>query len=72
MRLDDFIPFVFPVVMYLFGGNDSFLNAWKMFAAIILFGGFFYGIIGLNDGHHHPSSWHEGDAVRFVLLLINK
>lgn len=68
MRLDDLIPFVVPVIMYSFGGSNSFIDALKMFSAIILFGGFFFCANGLNAGHHHPDSLHEGDAIRFIFF----
>lgn len=51
MRLDDFIPFVVPVIMYLLGGN-GFLDALKMYLAIIAFGGFYFSVIGINASHH--------------------
>lgn len=52
MRLDEFIPFIVPVVMYLFGGNDSFIDALKMFIAIIMFAGFYFSVVGINASHH--------------------
>lgn len=72
MRLDDFIPFVVPVIMYLFGGNSSFIDAFKMFTVIIIFGGFFFGIIAINAGHHHPEVVHDGDPLRLVLSAKEK
>lgn len=65
MHLDDFIPFVVPVVMYLFGGDHTLLQAMKMYLTITLFGGFYFGIIGLK--HHHPEVLHDGDPIRLVV-----
>ncbi|XP_055301663.1 cytochrome b5-related protein-like [Sitodiplosis mosellana] len=64
MHLDEFLPFIVPVIMYLFGGDHSFVSAMKLFLVITLSGGFIFGIIGWNAGHHHPEVVHDGDAVR--------
>lgn len=65
MYIDEFLPFVVPVLMYLFGGDHSFVDALKMFLIAISFGGFFFMIIGANAGHHHPEIVHDGDAIRY-------
>lgn len=64
MHLDEFLPFIVPIIMYLFGGDHSFVSAWKLFLVITLSGGFIFGIIGWNAGHHHPEVNHDGDPVR--------
>ena len=63
--MDDFIPFPVPIIMWLLGGADhSFLCALKMFLIIILAGGFVFGLVAINAGHHHPEIVHDGDAIR--------
>lgn len=64
LNLDEFFPLVIPAVMYFFGGDNSLGAALKLFLIIILFGGFIFGVIGWNAGHHHPEIVHDGDAVR--------
>lgn len=64
MNPDEFLGFIIPVIMYLFGGEHSLFSALKLFLVIILSGGFIFGIIGWNAGHHHPEVVHDGDAVR--------
>lgn len=64
MYADEFLPFIFPIMMYLFGGDHSFGSALKLFLVALLSGGFAFGIIGFNAGHHHPEVVHDGDPVR--------
>lgn len=64
LHIDEFLPFIIPIVMYLFGGDHSFVDALKLFLVVIMAGGFMFMIIGANAGHHHPEIVHEGDAVR--------
>lgn len=64
MYPDEFLPFIVPAIMYAFGGEHSLIAALKLFLVITLSGGFIFGIIGLNAGHHHPEVLHDGDAVR--------
>lgn len=64
MYADELIPFALPLIMYLFGGDNSFGSALKLFLIAILAGGFIFGIIGFNAGHHHPSVLHDGDPIR--------
>lgn len=64
MYTDEFVPFIIPIVMYMFGGDNSIFDALKLFFLIVLSGGFIFGIIGWNAGHHHPEIIHDGDAVR--------
>lgn len=64
MYIDEFLPFVIPIVMYLFGGNHTFFEALKIFSIMILSGSFIFGIIGWNAGHHHEEVYHDGDPVR--------
>lgn len=68
MRPDDFLPFVVPVIMHLLGGDNSFLDALKFYAIIIMFGGFCFSIIAINGGHQHPEVLHDGDPMRLVLF----
>lgn len=64
MFVDEFLPFIIPIIMYLFGGEHSFVSAIKLFLITVLSGSFCFGIIGLNAGHHHQEIIHDGDAVR--------
>lgn len=50
--------------MYLLGGEHSFVSALKLFLVAALAGGFAFGVIGWNAGHHHPDVVHDGDPVR--------
>lgn len=62
---EDLIPFTLPLAMILFGHDDLsvVLKTWML----IIFGGsFFFGLIGLNAGHHHVHTVHEGDTLRQV------
>lgn len=64
IHFDEFFPFVIPLAMYLFGGDQTLASALKLYLITVMSGGFFYGFIGLNAGHHHPSVVTDGDAVR--------
>lgn len=64
MHADEFLPWTIPILMYLFGGDHTFVEAVKMFSIVILSGGFIFSIIGVNAGHHCPTVVHDGDAVR--------
>lgn len=64
MHFDEFLPFVVPAVMWLFGGDHSILATLKMFLIIVLAAGLVFGVAAINSGHHHPTILHDGDAVR--------
>lgn len=64
MHIDEFLPFIVPISMYIFGGNHTFLQALKMFFIVIVSGSFIFSIIGINAGHHHDEIVHDGDPVR--------
>lgn len=65
MYVDEFLPFVVPIIMWLFGGSEhSFTMALHMFGIILVAGGVFYGIVAIHAGHHHPNTLHDGDAIR--------
>lgn len=68
MYVDEFLPFIIPLVMYLFGGDHSLASTLKLFLFVVMSGSFLFGVIGLNAGHHHPEVIHDGDAVRLVEL----
>lgn len=64
-NIADFIPFAVPVTMYIFAGSDVGLFAiLKLWLSIICTSSFIVALIGLNAGHHHPESFHDGDAIR--------
>ncbi len=62
-RLDDLIPFSLPLAMYIFGHSELIvvLKTWML---IVFVGSFFFGLIGLNAGHHSIHNVHEGDTLR--------
>lgn len=62
--LDDFFPFIVPVIMYIFGGDKTVGDVLKWWFIIIAIGGFAFSVIGLNAGHHHPETVHDGDKLR--------
>lgn len=65
MSLDDAVPFVVPLTMYLCGGDEAHTsNVLKWFLIILTISSFVFALIGLNAGHHHPEAVHEGDAIR--------
>lgn len=65
MHIDEFLPFVIPMIMLLFGGcGHSIMSTLKMFLIIVLAAGLVFGVAAINSGHHHPSILHDGDAVR--------
>lgn len=49
--------------MYMLGGSE-FWTVFKLWSIIISIGSFVFGLTALNGGHHHPESFHDGDAVR--------
>lgn len=63
---EDLIPFALPLAMYLFG-LDNLPVVLKTWMLIIFAGSFFFGLIGLNAGHHNIHTVHEGDTLRQVL-----
>lgn len=64
MHADEFLPFIIPITMYLFGGDHSFISALKMFMIILAGAGFIWSMIGTNAGHYHPDIVCAGDPVR--------
>lgn len=61
---DDLVPLTIPVSMYLFGGSNSIRDVFLMWNFILLAASFIFAVVGLNAGHHHPESIHEGDELR--------
>lgn len=64
-RVYDLIPFTLPFAMYLFGCNDLGI-VFRTWMLIVFMGSFFFGLIGLNAGHHNIYNVHEGDTLRQV------
>ena len=60
--LSDLIPLLLPTAMYIFGNSNltSVIITWVF---TIITGSFFFGLISVNAGHHHPEITHEGDEV---------
>lgn len=59
---DDFIALTVPIAMYCLGKSDI-VEVLVMWFWIIACASFSFGVIGLNAGHHHPESSHEGDEL---------
>lgn len=64
MYVDEFLPFVVPMAMWLLGGNHSLATTLQMFGIILMAGGLFYGIVAIHAGHHSPLTLHDGDEIR--------
>lgn len=64
LYIDEFLPFVVLIAMWMLGGDHSFTMALKMFGIILVSGGIFYGTVAIHAGHHHPNTLHDGDAIR--------
>lgn len=71
MYIDEFLPFIVLLAMWLLGGDHSFTLALKMFGTILISGGLFYGIVAVHVGHHHPNTLHDGDAIRYVTFALS-
>ncbi|KAF5293581.1 hypothetical protein FQA39_LY03066 [Lamprigera yunnana] len=57
------IPYIVPLMMYCLTGT-SLLKIVIMYAWIIVTGSAYFAFIGLNVGHHHPNTFHDGDIPR--------
>ncbi|KFB49248.1 hypothetical protein ZHAS_00017357 [Anopheles sinensis] len=59
-HLDDLVPFLLPSFMYATnpGQLAVVLRLWTF---IVLMASFFFGLVGLTAGHHHPKALHSGD-----------
>ncbi|XP_067013447.1 cytochrome b5-related protein isoform X2 [Anabrus simplex] len=62
-RKEDFIPLIYPLVIYSYG-VCSVRESIIMWLWIITVASFCFGCIGLNAAHHHPEIFHDGDAPR--------
>uniref|UniRef100_A0A182QP90 Cytochrome b5-related protein n=1 Tax=Anopheles farauti TaxID=69004 RepID=A0A182QP90_9DIPT len=59
-HLDDLIPFLLPAFMYT-TNPDRLSVILQMWLFVVLMASFFFGLIGLTAGHHHPKALHSGD-----------
>lgn len=50
--------------MYIFGGDKTIGDVLKWWLIIIVIAGFIFSVIGINAGHHHPETVHDGDKLR--------
>lgn len=59
----DFVPFIAPILMYLFGGQSlgSTLLMWFYITSI---GSLQFAAVGINAAHQRPDIFHDGDAPR--------
>lgn len=64
LHLEDLLPTVVPIVLYLFGGDNTFGSILKWYLPILGLSSFWFGLIGINAGHHHPENIHDGDTIR--------
>lgn len=71
LLLEDLIPFVVPLTMYLFGGDYTLYETLTMYAIMLIFSGLVLGVIIMRVGHHHPEVFHDGDPVRYVRISIH-
>lgn len=62
---EDFIPFLLPIAMYVLGGNNvtpgTVLQMWIF---MLFVGSFYFGLVGLNAGHHNHHVVNDGDILR--------
>lgn len=61
--VSDVIPLSLPLAMLLFGNGNIFI-VLRIWLGILVISSFIFGLIGLNAGHHHPETVHEGDKLR--------
>jgi len=62
-RLDDLIVLILPTLM-LIAGSSNYWTVFKIWFFIQMMGSFFYGMSGLNAGHHHVQVFHDGDELK--------
>nr|CAD7423342.1 unnamed protein product [Timema monikensis] len=59
----DALSFIIPVVM-MFCGGSGLKDTLLLWSTVLISSSFFFGLIGLNAGHHHPEVFHDGDTPR--------
>lgn len=63
---DDAVPFMLPTVMFLCGGeNADAMVVLRMWLCMVFAGSFYFGLVGLNAGHHNHHVVHDGDTLRW-------
>lgn len=63
----DLVPFAVPVMMYIVGGSEvDALEVLRMWLVLIVASSFYFGLVGINAGHHTHHSVHDGDELRCV------
>lgn len=60
---DDLVPLLLPLCV-MFCGNFDIINVLLMWLFIITVCSCYFGIVGVNTGHHHPILTHEGDEIK--------
>ncbi|KAK9739690.1 Fatty acid desaturase [Popillia japonica] len=63
LRWENGIPLFHLLFLYLCSGRPL-IATLTFYTFIIIVSSFFFGVIGLNAGHHHPDLFHDGDDVR--------
>lgn len=61
-KFEDLIGFILPIAMFYLGQRDFYI-VMKLWFVSVAMSGFLLGLVGLNAGHHHPNSAHEGDEL---------
>lgn len=61
----DLLPFGVPLLMYIVGGAEMHLmEVLRMWLVLIFASSFYFGLVGINAGHHTHHSVHDGDELR--------
>lgn len=61
----DMLPFAVPLMMYIVGGSNlPVLEILRMWFVVIVASSFYFGLVGINAGHHTHHSVHDGDELR--------
>lgn len=63
LHWDDFLPFMMPLIMFIFG-NSNLFDSFKIWFSVVLFASFLYGCMAVNGGHHHNKVFHDGDELK--------
>lgn len=67
----DLVPFAVPLLMYIVGGPElHVLEVLRMWLVIVLASSFYFGLVGINAGHHTHHSVHDGDELRCEYIWI--
>nr|CAI5858928.1 unnamed protein product [Callosobruchus analis] len=65
LKMTDMSSVILPLSMYILGGQTVIATVW-MWNFILHVGAFYFALVGLNAGHHHPDIFHDGDTPRYA------